>query len=193
MNSLSTVVFANKRLSHLTAATWKFLHDGTAHTIMFVGRYTAVVDFNGFMGTTASATTEGPGFDVLVRQSLGWIRHGISTAAADNNVVENQSANSTLAINTAFCFGIVADPSNGTAGLRSSMREDGGAAIANNAKTTSPSASNPLNGFYIGRRGGTSDVPLNGEIAELVIYNSALGTTDRQALEDYLAAKWGTP
>lgn len=34
---------------------------------------------------------------------------------------------------------------------------------------------------------------LNGSIAEIVIYGSALGTTDRQSVESYLRTKWGTP
>lgn len=32
-----------------------------------------------------------------------------------------------------------------------------------------------------------------GNIAELIIYNSSLSSTDRQAVEAYLKAKWGTP
>lgn len=31
----------------------------------------------------------------------------------------------------------------------------------------------------------------NGDIAEIIIYNSALGTTDRESVESYLATKWG--
>ena len=40
--------------------------------------------------------------------------------------------------------------------------------------------------------GGTSDANewLNGEIAEVIIYNSALTTTQRQAVEAYLNSKW---
>ena len=30
-----------------------------------------------------------------------------------------------------------------------------------------------------------------GDVAEVVIYNTALGTTDRQSVEDYLYSKWG--
>jgi hypothetical protein len=33
---------------------------------------------------------------------------------------------------------------------------------------------------------------LNGYICEIILYNSALGTTDRQLVENYLRAKWGT-
>jgi hypothetical protein len=33
--------------------------------------------------------------------------------------------------------------------------------------------------------------PLSGDLAEIVVYNSQLGTTDRQNIEDYLGAKYG--
>jgi hypothetical protein len=32
---------------------------------------------------------------------------------------------------------------------------------------------------------------LNGDIAEIIIYNSALSDTDRGLVESYLLAKWG--
>ncbi len=42
---------------------------------------------------------------------------------------------------------------------------------------------------------GKNPIPryLDGEIAEFIIYTSALGTTDRQSVEAYLKAKWNTP
>jgi hypothetical protein len=33
----------------------------------------------------------------------------------------------------------------------------------------------------------------NGDVAEIIAYNSILSTTDRQSVEAYLKAKWGTP
>ena len=32
-----------------------------------------------------------------------------------------------------------------------------------------------------------------GKIGEIIAYGSVLGTTDRQSVEAYLTAKWGTP
>lgn len=39
--------------------------------------------------------------------------------------------------------------------------------------------------------GPTASVGWPGEVAEVLIYDTALGTTDRQAIESYLATKWG--
>ena len=53
--------------------------------------------------------------------------------------------------------------------------------------------SNATTTFNIGDRAGGGVVPLAGSIAEIIVYNSALSTTDRQAVEAYQKAKWGTP
>lgn len=42
----------------------------------------------------------------------------------------------------------------------------------------------------------TNNIPNNGlvgDIGELFVYNSALGSTDRQSVESYIRTKWGTP
>lgn len=39
----------------------------------------------------------------------------------------------------------------------------------------------------------TSLTVMDGWVAEWLVYNSALGTTDRQNVEGYLRTKWGTP
>jgi hypothetical protein len=44
--------------------------------------------------------------------------------------------------------------------------------------------------YYIGSRAGSS-LFYNGDIAEIIIYSSALSTADRQSAEDYLSAKYG--
>ena len=41
--------------------------------------------------------------------------------------------------------------------------------------------------------GQSSDGYANGEIAEIMLYNSVLSTNDRQKVEAYLKAKWATP
>jgi hypothetical protein len=38
---------------------------------------------------------------------------------------------------------------------------------------------------------GQAALPLNGDIAEILIYSTALADADRTAVEAYLNAKWG--
>jgi len=54
--------------------------------------------------------------------------------------------------------------------------------------------SNNLDGITLGtlRAGlGGGNYYLNGQIAEVIVYDSALSTTDRETVETYLADKWG--
>lgn len=68
-------------------------------------------------------------------------------------------------------------------GASSSIRVDGGVDGSGNAGTSN------LNGLGVGARKNAGDLSLNGVIGEILIYSS-LSTTDRDALEAYLAAKW---
>jgi hypothetical protein len=47
-------------------------------------------------------------------------------------------------------------------------------------------------GLNIGKIGARGDdgTPLDGAIAEIVVYDSVLSTTDRESVEDYLTTKW---
>jgi acetoacetate decarboxylase len=50
---------------------------------------------------------------------------------------------------------------------------------------------NSFNGIYIGTRGDGVTGPFTGNFSEILIYNTALTTTQRQDIEGYLAQKWG--
>lgn len=45
-------------------------------------------------------------------------------------------------------------------------------------------------GIYIGAHANNTNWH-NGDIAEIIVYNSALSTSDRQSVESYLSTKWG--
>lgn len=50
---------------------------------------------------------------------------------------------------------------------------------------------NTLAGLLVGVDGGAGTYFLDGDIAELIMYDSALGTSDRENVEDYLKSKYG--
>ena len=54
---------------------------------------------------------------------------------------------------------------------------------------TSSRTINTAAGFIIGN--GSSGGNLTGDVAEIIVYNSALSTSDRQSVESYLSTKWG--
>jgi hypothetical protein len=57
---------------------------------------------------------------------------------------------------------------------------------------TTPIAQNLYN-FSVGRLGQYDGGYFQGDLFELIIYNSSLSTTNRQLIESYLRTKWGTP
>jgi hypothetical protein len=64
-----------------------------------------------------------------------------------------------------------------------------------NAAVNSATGSNANNATYNMMIGGGGDntgtLPFQGDILEMIIYDSALSSTDRAAVETYLLAKWG--
>ena len=72
-------------------------------------------------------------------------------------------------------------------GTESTMVASGtnsGVTVASSTATTT---------LNIGSRNGGASLPFQGSLGDLLIYDSALSSTNRQAVEAYLKAKWGTP
>lgn len=64
-----------------------------------------------------------------------------------------------------------------------------------NESTVSASYNNKDTSFTIGsgRSGSTAGDSIVGKLFEVLVYPTALSTTNRQAVESYLRTKWGTP
>jgi hypothetical protein len=89
---------------------------------------------------------------------------------------------------------LLSKPQDGTSANRFAMRRNGANLSSANAPQGSPqtvSTANSTNDLTIGRLPSGANDFLNGDIAELIIYNAALSDTDREAVETYLLAKWG--
>jgi hypothetical protein len=181
-----------------STATFKFLH-GSDHTLFFVVKPRALntreflfetgplgspVGDNGALGASCYFNTTGS----VVHYSR----------AGTTPEVSNLTSTSAVAAGTCYVVSIVGQPSNGTASLRSAIRINGGAAIANNTQTDSVSSSNARLDLTFGRGVGYNfdgsveyDEYSDFDYCEVVMYNAALSDTNRAAVESYLTSKWG--
>lgn len=113
------------------------------------------------------------------------------SASSSVGASENQDAVSAdkFPANTFSLISIVSTPTAAAAN-RLAMRTNGGSAFASNTLSGAVSSSNAANNLFIGSQANGFNV-LNGDIAEILIYSVALSDSDREAVENYLIAKWG--
>jgi len=85
---------------------------------------------------------------------------------------------------------LVTRPANATAAQRVAARINGGTSASGNTNSGSVNTGSAMADLHVG---GSSEGAFywNGNIAEIIIYNSALSDTDRSAVEQYLISKWG--
>jgi hypothetical protein len=178
---------------------FNFLHGGsTGYTVFGVGRQSGTTNHMTLMNTGCGGDPSGDaaqrGFMLAVLSDLrrfAIIRNG-------GNDVATVVSTATVPQNSYFLLSATGIPNSGTAANRLASRINGGSLLSNTSTGTS-STSNASRDFVIGRFlaypgiGGSPEVDMygNGDICEVVIYNSALSDTDRAAVESYLLAKWG--
>ena len=187
LDGKSVVTFnATHWMAASTASDWKFLHDSTGSSVFVVLRYTRA-DRMAFLWTSPFASNK-KGWTLCSNSNQN--PYHLVPAATSWNVF-NQGAHNTLPINSDHIIGVVDDPGNATASLRSSLRLNGGNAVANNTSSNTASTADPDSPLTLGRVGDSSMDGLEGFIAEVVICDARLSDPDRQRLEGHLAWKWG--
>lgn len=198
-NGLNTASFdGGDSLAASTAADWTFLHNGTNYIMAMALRPGTTANPDTFYTLWATndllAATHGAGIFWDDRSSLSRnnrIAHRISRNAAAL-AVENVSADNVMTANAYSAFSLLAQPSNATAALRSSIIVNNGTAQANNALTNAPSASAPVGAITIGAAVNGTTGPLVGNICEFIIVSGANATdANAQRLTEYLRNKWG--
>jgi hypothetical protein len=180
-------------------ATFKFLHslDSTVF-VVFKSGTTANPGHGGYgILSTAGSTTTVTGValytadsnSVSANDALYWYvsRGGSGTYPVFFN------GNNYFASNAFGALSIVSSPQAASSGNRFTIRRNGASANSTNDPAGSPqtvSTANSTANLTIGNTVEESAF-LNGDIAEIIIYDSALSDTNRSLVESYLMTKWG--
>ena len=139
-------------------------------------------------GTFArSLSFVGPGGNTDWSYNGNWC---LNNGPDDNSLVAERSGiggnfGAIPAIGTAYMSEVIFDGSHLTTYVN-------GAQLGSTLNYTAVNFNINTIGVGSGIENGAAQNPYDGSIAEIVIYNSALNATDRQAVENYLSAKWLT-
>jgi hypothetical protein len=107
----------------------------------------------------------------------------------NEDVVLNTTGNNYIPSNTFAAYSIVTNVSASPASARSAIRKNSSSIVTANEYDAAPSSNDASANTHL----GSSTTPgnyWNGDIAEIIIYNSALSDAMRAAVESYLIAKW---
>lgn len=191
LNSKNTISWGGNDVLNSTssAATFKFFTDGTKYLFCMVAKFQTQA---GYVLITDAASSGNVGGRVIWNTD-GSQNHAIYRGVSGSGAVVNNSSAGTYPSNTWKNVGILADPSNGTASARSSIKINNGSSIANNTLTNAVSTNNPASTWLLGSylNDGITDRMI-GEIAEIVVIKGADATdANRTAIYNYLNTKWG--
>lgn len=172
-------------------STWKFLHS-TQSTIFIVSQPDVSADMT-LISTEAGSTSRVGMFCYLPASGSkieAYCDRGVAGAAT-------YGSNTGLTYNTSKMYTTYkSDPANGTAANRIQISKNGGSFAGGNTLTNTPSTSDSENSLTIGclldlyqgtRYPGSW---MNGLIAEILIYDSALTSQQIIDTNSYLATKW---
>jgi hypothetical protein len=176
------------------ASEWSFMHDGTQWTCFIVGKHGPSSNPNSlaYYFGTSDATPSQIGYSLYTDdRAVFSLNERVGTyigRGANPAVVNQSSANGTVSLGQHNILSDQVDADNATASLRSTLRVNGGSAINLNASTGPVNTGAPAVPLRIG---SVNTGRLVGEIAELIIVDQWLSTSERERYEGYLAHKWG--
>jgi hypothetical protein len=177
----------DRLVSSSATSTWTFLHDGTQYTV-FLALVKDLDAFGDALGNNGNASAStGAVFSEANSLRLGhYVSRGVSGTAVIDNITGNN------VVSGFHYWSTQAKPSDGTAANRSEMKYKAGSAIRNNGQTGAVNTGSATYDLTIGdSKGNTTNLPFNGGIGEIIIYNSYLNSTDLGTVNSYLATKWG--
>ena len=184
-----------------STSMFNFLHDGDSTTfIVFKPDGTSASDRVDFLlnNNIANGSIDGKtGFYIRWDNN----RSGVAGNRAIPVIANNGNPRfagvpnvDTFAPDSAHVLSFVGDMAQSTVGNRGVLRRNGGSALSLDTSATGNAAvptANASHNMTLGRQANTSDGFYDGDIAEIILYDSALSSTDREAVENFLLAKWG--
>lgn len=151
--------------------------DGSDDTLSAAGFTGIAAGYSLFAVVVPQATPDA--YDALVASDDCWVMLAVGgTGGWGLYTSGDQPASAVLSAGTAYLLEVV---TGGTgANYYSSGVADGTA--------SGPTNNSGISGFNVGSQGSIRFSQV--DVGEIVVYDSALGTTDRQSVENYLLAKW---
>lgn len=199
VNGRNVIDFAGDYMaSSAAASTWTFLHDGTNYLVAAVAKFGTVANPNTrytLLATYWSSDSNRGAFILWDDRSSVSRNNTLATRVSIGNAsvaaVGYAASNDVAAANTPLVVTALLDPDNAVAADRGALFVNNGAALKGNTLTGTPSATAPNQTLHIGSF-ALGEVPHTGNIAEILIVKGANATeSNRVALRNYLAAKWG--
>ena len=177
-----------------STATFKFLHSDVS-TVFIVAKAGVVADPGVTYGFLHNGTgTTSIGFYIRfidASPNNDRIGHNIFFGTSGQTVLSNNTDNNAFTANQFNFLSVLSKPSDAVAAERSAISINGGVARKANSSTNTPSTSNATNDLIIGGSISSTTPFLNGDIAEIIVYNRALNTSELAQVHRYLARKWG--
>lgn len=170
-----------------STASFKFLHSQDS-TVFVVFKFNALG-----AAPVIFDTCDGNGANIgslLLATSSGTI--GMRAARTGGTYCfNNASSTSYIAASSWYVTCFKNNPSNATVGLRSYGYKNAGSAFNNNTESGALSTSNATYDMMLGRAASTSSNFASIDIAEIIMYDSALSDANRAEVDAYLNGKWG--
>ena len=201
INSKNVISFSNDILRVTSSkSVWRFLHDGTKYNIFIVA---SIGDGTGNVAWWIMGNAQGSVNNVGI--GLAWddrsnndrsegMRIFIASGSSQTGVVSNNPANGILAADdqTANVYRYQADPSNDTVLERTTVYRNSEDGVQETIITTygvpaTVDATYDLELGSAGNQAGNSNI----RIAEVLIYERDMSSSEVDDVTEYLAAKWG--
>jgi hypothetical protein len=162
------------------------MHNGGANTLFMVFKPSSTDGGFMFDDGANSSTDKGFGFyNFSATDFGGFVSRGVSGTSAVSARDNIRQANNTTGLAI-----IRLDANLGTAANRHYFYSNTGTAQQTNAETLAPSTAVSSHNPVLGSNAPSGGDYYNGAIGEILWYASDLSTVDREAVRDFLIAKW---